>query len=154
MSFVTSIRSENIEHVLRKLLDRDVSVVRSEPRISLHEATLRGLVTDENDLVGVIGADMDFAHTSGAALAMVPPGYLEDLEGEEVDGELLEFYVEVANVLSRLLNEASPERVRIDPAIDHPPESLLSLVADASGVAALVDIDGYGTGTVSLWSRN
>lgn len=152
MSTVTSIRADGIEYVLAKLLDREVKVLSSERNIQAHEETFRGLVTDENELVGLIAADLPFAHATGAALAMVPAGKLEELDEITPDEELLEFYVEVANVLSRIVNEAAPERVRIDPGIDHGVDAMLGVMEQASGIAVSVDIEGYGTGTVSLWS--
>lgn len=152
MSAVTHIEATDVAHVLAKLLGRDVSVLNAVDEMSVHERTFRGLVTDEDELVGLIAADPAFAHASGAALAMVPPARLEELDDEELDDELLEFYVEVANVLSRVVNEASPDRVRIDPSMDHDASAMLALMESASGVGVAVDIEGYGVGLVSMWS--
>lgn len=153
MSAVTAIAKENVEHVLRSLLDREVTILSGERRLRLHEATLRGLVTDADELVGAIGCDADFARLTGAALAMIPAGGIDDDDEELIDEELLEFYQEVANVLSRVVNEASPERVRIDPGMEHAVPTMLDVLDGASGVAVSVDIEGYGQGTVGLWSR-
>ena len=152
MTTVTAIRADGIEYVLAKLLDREVKVLGSQRNIQAHEETFRGLVTDENELVGLIAADLPFAHATGAALAMVPPAKLEELDDITPDEELLEFYVEVANVLSRIINEAAPQRVRIDPGLDHDVDAMLGVMQRAAGIAVSVEIEGYGSGTVSLWS--
>lgn len=152
MTTVTRIRADGIEYVLAKLLDRNVKVLGAQRDIQAHEDTFRGLVTDENELVGLVAADLAFAHATGAALAMVPAAKLEELDELTPDEELIEFYVEVANVLSRIVNEAAPERVRIDPGLEHSVDAMLGVMDSASGIAVTVAIEGYGSGTVSLWS--
>ncbi|MCP5027940.1 MAG: hypothetical protein GY929_16820 [Actinomycetia bacterium] len=138
--------------LLEKLIGKDISL--SEPTSKdIHPSTLRGLVTDENELVALIGSDLPFAHFSGAALAMVPLDAV-DAEATSPDEDLLEVYGEVANVLSRVVNEALPERVRIDPGLDIAVEDLAAVIKQGElAFGRAVNIDGYGAGVLAVWHR-
>ncbi len=139
-----------IAQILTNLFGRDVDTVTAQT-VTPHEETVRGLVTNENQLVAVIASDLEFAHRSGAALAMIPAGSVEN-KGSRPDADLLDFYLEVANVLSRLVDEATPMRVRLDPAIEHAPESLNAIVSEGSVISACeATISGYGTGNIGVW---
>ena len=84
---------------------------------------------------------------------MIPPSRCDEA-GSTSDGDLIEIYREVANVLSRLADAALPVRVRLDPAIDHPGEATAVVVATGSPmVRCEVDIEGYGTGRFGIWQR-
>ncbi len=142
-----------IAEILTNLLGRDVNAVTAEA-VSPHNETARGLVTNEDQLVAVIGSDLEFAHRSGAALALIPASRVEN-RGTSPDADLLDLYREVANVLSRLVDEATPMRVRLDPGIEHAPESLKAIVAEGSLLTACeTTISGYGTGNLGVWFRN
>ena len=99
----------------------------------------------------MIASDLGFAHRSGAALAMIPAGKVEE-NPVDPDFELLEVYQEVANVISRLVNEAMRSRVRLDPAMEHPVEALQNIVVSGHVAASVsADIEGYGVGTLGVW---
>jgi hypothetical protein len=149
MSTVT-ITQESVTRLIENLIGREVTAAPGEP-FELHPATSRGLVSDRDVLVAVIGSDLSFAHRAGAALAMIPAGRLADI-GSEPDSELLAIYTEVANVLSRLVNEASPTRVRLDPAMPHTDEAFRQVVAEGSELFAYtITIAGYGSGQLGVW---
>lgn len=148
MSSISNIEVAEVRKVVEGLLGRDIHLEKSE--VAPHVATLRGLVTDKNDLIGAIGSDLPFAHYSGAALALIPVGGARDA-GDSPSAELLENYREVANVLSRVANEATPPRVRIDPGMVHEDGSLMSLVSTSPSVGYRVEISGYGGGCVGIW---
>jgi hypothetical protein len=151
MSTATRINAANVAHVLEGLLSKSVKVCDAAP-FAPSAATWRGLVTNDNVLVGVIGGDLAFAHKAGAALAMIPAGAVED-HGDAPNEEWLEFYAEVANVLSRVVNEAAPSRVRIDPGLTHDPDALQAVLAAGPGLTLAVEIQGYGSGTVGIWTN-
>ncbi len=151
MTVAALLPEDNLRHVIAGLLGRNV-VLEEVPDIDLHEATMRGLVTDEDELVGLIGCDLAFAHLSGAALAMIPAASVTT-EGEAVNEEWLEFYVEVANVMSRVVNETSVHRLRIDPGIDHSSADLVELARSTPGRAFSATIEGYGTGVYAIWTK-
>jgi len=150
MTVTKSIETADVGHVLSNLVGRDVRVAEAEG-IEPHAATLRGLVTNENVLSGVIGGNLAFAHTTGAALAMIPAGAVEDA-GDEPNEMWLEFYTEVANVLSRVVNEAASVRLRIDPGITHSPEDLDAIIATGSVIAFTASVDGYGDSQLAFWA--
>jgi hypothetical protein len=150
---MSAIAESAIASILTQLLGRNVSGGAAQV-VDPHEVTVRGLVTNENQLVAVIASDLAFAHRSGAALAMIPVGTVEE-HGHDPNPDFLEFYSEVANVLSRLVDEALPMRVRLDPAITHPPEALKAIMANGTVVAACeTTIDGYGSGNVGVWYQS
>ena len=144
------IQPKQAEQMLAELIGRDVTV-RPADSCDVHPATYRGLITNENMLVGVIASDLDFAHRSGAALAMIPAGRVSE-PNKVPEEDLIMVYVEVANVLSRLANEAAPARVRVDPGIDHPEEKLQAVVERGKAlVLGKADIDGYSGGVFGVW---
>ena len=147
-----SISVAGVAELLAGLLGREVAGAPSED-MQPHPATYRGLVTNENVLMAIIGSDLEFAHRSAAALAMVPVATVED-KGEVPDHDLLEFYDEVANVLSRVVNEAVSVRLRIDPGMVHPAEAMAAIVdGGARIVACQANFEGYGSGSVGVWIR-
>lgn len=149
------IPNQKVETLLNDLLGRQVDVHDIE-LVEPHSSTARGLVDDEDNLVAVIAGDLAFAHLTGAALAMVPAAKANEAV-DDPDEELMEFYIEVANVLSRAINEAmQPVRVRIDPGMDHAVEDLQKLVARGDIVTSVsAYIEGYGDGRLGIWqSRN
>ncbi|MEM8923172.1 MAG: hypothetical protein AAGD35_06690 [Actinomycetota bacterium] len=136
--------------LLAGLTGKDV-VTKPSDGWTPHEATLRGLVNAENELKAVIGCDLDFAHRSAAALAMVPSGSVKD-PAEEPEDHLIEIYGEVANVMSQLPNEASTERLRLDPGLAHATDTLQAFVESGTAVVSVnVDLDNYFTGNVAIW---
>ncbi|MEM1332257.1 MAG: hypothetical protein AAGG08_02265 [Actinomycetota bacterium] len=148
MSAATVVDTPELARLLKQLLGRDVKVSKGSIFAS-HPLTRCGLVDNDDRLVGVISSDLAFAHISGASLAMIPAGVVEDAGDEPVDS-WLEFYREVANVLSRTVNEASPQRVRLDPGIQHAAEALEQIEAGGGLLAAEVEVAGYGTGRLLL----
>lgn len=145
-----AIQTKQVEEILETLIGRDISVQPADS-VDGHPATMRGLVTNENELVAVIGSDLPFAHRTGAALAMIPVGMVEE-KGDQPDDDLILAYHEVANVLSRLIDEATPIRVRLDPGIDHSGEALAAIEATGSPVVlAEVAVEGYGSGRFGVW---
>lgn len=139
----------DVQRILGGLLNRKVKVAPSKAKPE-HPATRRPLVNDDNGLVAVIASDLPFAHRSGAAVALMPPAMVAAVP-EVPDEDLMENYIEVANVLSRVVNEASRARVRIDPDLKVPASQMQALI-DACGCTAFdVDIEDYGAGSVAIW---
>lgn len=145
------INERQVGSILSGLLGRDVDVSGIADGVNPHSATARGLVTDDDRLVAVIATDLLFAHRSAAAMAMMPAAIVEEA-GEEPDDDLMEVYQEVANVLSRLANEAAPSRVRIDPNMDHAMQALQQIVVKGQVMSAVeTEIEGYGPGRMGIW---
>ena len=143
---------DEVGGLLTNLIGREITAGATES-VEPHPATMRGLVTNENQLVAVIASDLDFAHRTGAALAMIPAGRCEDA-GDNPDSDLLEVYREVSNVISRLIDEALPMRVRLDPGMDHELEAMQAIVATGNVMAMCeAQIDGYGSGRFAVWHQ-
>ncbi|MEM7337941.1 MAG: hypothetical protein AAF467_04775 [Actinomycetota bacterium] len=145
-----TITRDSLQQILAELTGQDVKAEQASD-ITPHPATYRGLVTPENKLVAVIASDLNFAHRCGAALAMIPATAVED-DAEEVEDHLIEFYGEVANVLSRLANEAYAEHLRLDPGFDIPAEVLQKIIDNGTmTIGANTTIDPHGSGAVGIW---
>jgi len=107
----------------------------------------------DDTLVSAVATDLDFAHRSGAALAMMPAAQADEAGDKPVE-LLLDVYTEVVNVLARLVNEATPSRVRLDPGLQHSDEALQQIIEKSSPIiSCTVTIAGYGTGQLGVWYR-
>lgn len=145
--------SPEIGRLLGGLFNREVSTEKLDA-MAPHPAACFGLVDNENQLRYVIGSDLAFAHRSGAALAMIPVGAAEDAGIDDPDEDLLECYREVANLTSRAVNEASDERIRLDPGMTHDPAAIETLISTGTGMLLEVAIAGYGNGHLGIWAAN
>lgn len=142
----------DVGELLSSLIGREVTATMVDS-VDPHPATMRGMVTNDNQLVAVIGSDLDFAHRASAALAMIPVGRCEDA-GDQPDSDLMEVYREVSNVISRLVDEATPDRIRLDPGMDHEHEAMQVIIAAGSPmVICETVVDGYGSGRFAVWYR-
>jgi hypothetical protein len=141
--------AREIRRLLEGLLGRDVSVAGDGPDTVVHQATTCGLVDDDGRLRFVLGTDLALAHLLGASVALIPAGRAKD--AAEPDEDLLANYAEVANVLSRSLNERSDRRVRIDPGLAFDRAGLAEVVAGAARtVRYAVEVAGYGRGVLVI----
>ena len=143
---------DEVSTLLSGLLGRPVAASVAESG-QLDPATLRGLVDDENNLISVIAADLPFAHRTGAAIAMMPASAADDAGYDAADEDLIENYHEVANVLSRAVNERSPSRLRLDPGLSHERAALVEVIRNGTGAVYTVDVNGYGEGHVAVYIR-
>ncbi len=145
-----AMQTDEVGDLLTNLVGREIRVTQADS-VDPHPATMRGLVTNENELVAVIASDLGFAHRSSAALAMIPAVRCDDA-GDAPDDDLLEVYREVSNVLSRLIDEATPMRVRLDPGLEHDPDAMQAIVSAGSTMAMCeAQIEGYGSGRFGIW---
>lgn len=151
MAKIKNIEPRRLRIVLEDLLGRDIDLAPAD--LTPHDATLRGLVNDQDELKGVIGSDLAFAHGSGAALALMPASAAAEA-GDQPSDELIEVYREVANVVSRLVNEVSTARMRIDPGMDHDLSVLKESIGSCPSAIYKVDIKGYGSGHLGFWLDN
>jgi len=140
---------DDISFLLGDLLGKEVTLTHAD-RFAPHASALHGLVNNDDKLVYVIGADLAFAHRSGAALEMMPSGRVDSTT--EPDADLLEFHHEVANVLSRAVSEIAPLRVRLDPSMDQQTPEIERATVAGAAVTYLVSVDGYGEGLLGIWA--
>lgn len=137
-----------VARILKKLVGREVDVIDGGDFEILPQSRA-GLVDDDDRLVGMVAADLPFVHMTGAALAAVPGGVVAE-HGDDLNEEWLEFYREIANVLSRAVNEAMTRRVRLDPGMQHDDAALDGIWSSGVLTSFAVSIDGYGDGNVVL----
>jgi hypothetical protein len=149
MSVAAFPEAREVRGLLEGLLGRDCKVSSADAAGGApHEATLCGLVDDDDGLRFVLGADLLLAHLLGAAVALIPAGRAKDATGP--DDDLLANYREVANVLSRTVNERAGTRVRIDPGMQHEPGALAAAVAGGPVGRYAVEVAGYGAGVLVI----
>ena len=67
---------DDMSSMLGDLLAKEVTLTHTD-RFTPHTSALHGLVDNDDKLIYVIGADLAFAHRSGAALAMMPSGRVD-----------------------------------------------------------------------------
>ena len=140
---------DDLSKMLGDLLGKTVTLTPAD-RFSPHAAASHGLIDNDDSLVYVIGADLAFAHRSGAALAMIPAGAVDSVTVP--DGDLLENYQEVANVLSGIVSEVAHTRVRLDPTMDQQAPEIAGTTVSGTAVTFLVSVDGYGDGCLGIWA--
>lgn len=107
----------------------------------------------------LVTADLAFAASTGAALAMIPAAAAAEAVKEGALPEtLLENYREIANMTSSLLNTANTPHLRLvdvwpsdDP--DLPEEVWAILAAPTKRREYAVTIDGYGSGNLGVVIR-
>jgi len=146
------LEAKPVSDLLSKLLGRPVRL-SAITDLSPNPITYRGLVDDGNNLSVVIAGNEPFAIQTAAALAMLPLDVVTD--GTFPSNELFDIYSEVANVLSRAVNEAVPNRFRLDPSINHSMAALQHVIDTGILVASWgLDIQGYGASKFGVWFFN
>ena len=110
-------------------------------------------VNPENKLVAVCSSDLPFAGYSGAALAMIPAGAVEDcIRDKELTDALSDNYYEVMNICSRLMLSDTSDHLKLDKTYtpDNPPEGVDELKEGGTVIGFQVDIPKYGTGKLDF----
>jgi hypothetical protein len=110
---------------------------------------------DDGTPAAVCVSDQDFAIRAGAAIAMMP---LEEAmppgAPRELDGDLLEFFREVVNVLAKLLNSPATPHVALREVQPVPGEVLRDVAELIASPAQRCDyrvtLEGYGDGVITL----
>lgn len=144
---------ETSEYVplLSALIGKDLSVGPNEPASdpSSMAGFLHVFVDDDDKPVMLAGAEAPLAYNMGAALALIPKARAEDAaKSAEIDEDLYENYFEIMNVLTRVVNEAGGDHVRLVPGSTVDPDAI---PAAASGRSCTIGVDGYGEGKLSFW---
>lgn len=108
---------EAVRDLFGDLLSRGCSVDKAEDPLAFAPdvpAVIADYIDNDGAVAGTAMADLSFACRSGSALVMMPPNVAEEaIATGELDGDMLDCYKEVANVLSRLLNSADTPHLRL-----------------------------------------
>lgn len=153
---------EAVRDLLGDLLSRGCAVDKSEDRLELSPdvpAVVAAYVDTDDVVAGVALADLPFACRSGSALVMMPTTVADEaLEAEQIDGDMLDCFKEVANVLSRLMNSPETPHVKLGAMFrtgELIPGPVRSLLRDATRRRDFaVTIEEYGDGRLSVITRS
>ncbi len=116
-------------------------------------------IDEDGDVAGLAMADLSFACRSGSALVMMPPAVAEEaLAAGQLDGDMLDCFREVVNVLTRLMNSAESPHVKLNAVYQGgqllPGEVRTMIRGDAARRRDyVVSIEEYGEGRLSVMSR-
>ena len=139
--------------MLEGLLGRKTSVSPGRPG----ETAWAGRYITRSDELAAVGlADVRLVALAGSALSMVPAGAAQTAaDSGDLTELMVENFHEVLNVAASLIIDAGSEHVRLD-SIRSAAELDEQMAALASNGATrkdfVIDIDGYGTGSLSFVS--
>ncbi len=144
--------------LLRDLVRQPVTV-RPGPPLELREdrpSYLAGYRFEAGEAAAMAVADLTLAAAAGAAMGMMPPQEtLAEVEkAAALEGELLEYFHEVAGGTARLLNSPTTPHVALrslDPVPGEIPEDLAAMATSPSVRHDwAVGIEGFGEGRLAL----
>lgn len=149
---------EALRDLLGELVSKGCAVDKSEETLLLSpdEPSLVAEYVDADGQVAAVAiADLAFACRSGSALVMMPPSVADEaLEDGTIDGDMLDCYREVANVVSRLLNSPDSPHVKLRGlyrAGELMPGETRTLLRDAERRRDYaVSIEEYGEGRLGI----
>jgi hypothetical protein len=150
---------KQIKDLFEGILGRDVTVGEGVP-VPLNTRpgpTTAVYVDDSNKLSSVAVMDFPLTAYTGAALALVPKGGAEiAIEEKDLPTSLLENAAEMLNILAAPIGDASGLHQRLKDTFGpgHAPPTDVSgwAVQLGSRIDLLLDIKGYGSGTLSVVS--
>jgi hypothetical protein len=153
---------EAVRDLVGDLLSKGCAVDKAGERLPLDPGVpvvLAEYVDEDGDVAGVAVADLPLACRAGSALVMMPPPVAEEsIAAGSLDGDMLDCFREVVNVLTRLLNSADTPHVKLRGLYQSgellPGELRALLRGDgARRRDFLVQIEEYGEGRLALASR-
>lgn len=153
---------EAVRDLFGDLLSRGCAVDKAEDQLP-HDREVPAVIVDYVDADGHVAgtaiADLPMAARSGSALVMMPSTVAEEaIAAGFVDGDMLDCYKEVANVLSRLMNSATTPHVKMRGMYQTgellPGEVRAMLRGEGCRRRDyIVGIEEYGEGRLSVLSR-
>lgn len=151
---------EAVRDLFGDLLSKGCAVERAEDELRLapgERAVIAEYVDADGAVAGAAIADLPFACRSGSALVMMPANIAEEaITAGEIDGDMLDCFKEVANVLSRLMNSAETPHVKLGGIFQAGqliPGELRCLLSSPRRRDFTVDIEEYGQGRISVMTR-
>lgn len=145
---------------LSTLIGRDVSAVEPDEK-PVHNATSQSAIylTRDDRLALIARLDLAIAAHLGAALCMMPlPSSEEAIGKNKLDGDLLDAYGEVVNIMASLFCAEGAPHVRLSSVNECDPDLedqfMQTLTTPETRMDLQVDIDGYGPGIISIWTAN
>ncbi|SFK43838.1 hypothetical protein [Geodermatophilus ruber] len=157
MTTLTLPAAKDVRDMLAGLLGKPVAVLPGDPVTPSGErpASVAVYVDPQMNVSALCVMDLGLSAYTGGALALLPPGGVQD--AVEEDGELTtmltEALHEVVNVLSALFNVPGAPHSKLyklyAPGEDLPGD-LAEMVAAFNRIDLAVEVPGYGKGALSL----
>lgn len=152
---------EAVRDLFADLLSKTCAVDASDDALGLTPtapAVIAEYVDADGQVAGAAIADLPFACRAGSALVMMPANVAEEaVEAGSIDGDMLDCFKEVANVLSRLLNSADTPHVKLRGLFQSGqllPGGVRTLInAEPRRKDFTIAIEEYGEGRLSVVSR-
>jgi hypothetical protein len=143
----------SLRDLMSDLLGRPVTIAPGEPQ-SLDEAqpAMAAVYRRDDGTVAAVGISARrLAISSGAAIGMMPES---EIAGSDLDGDVLEFFNEVVNVLAKLLNSPTTPHVVLREVVPVPglvdPDVAALVTNPTQRLDYQVTVEGYGGGTLTL----
>ena len=150
---------EEVSDFLADLLGASIAaekVSKSQKLPDAEDCVTAIYVEDDGRLGGACVADLSFAASAGAALAMMPKAIVEEAtrKGELIES-LHENYYEVVNILTALLAGPSVPHLRLDRLEVGIPDEVQQMYDEAAGKRQYaVSIIGYPGGKMALMAAS
>ncbi len=151
----------SVRDLLRDLVGAKVTVTEDR-RQELDEERTSYLAIyrqDDGTAVAAVITDLTAAAALGGALGMMSASDVADVMGgaTALEGDLYDFFGEVVNVFSKLLNSPTTKHVKLDSLVPVPgqvPASIASVVLEPSArVDYTIAVDGHSAGILTLVSN-
>lgn len=143
--------------VLETLLRRPVRARPEETRPSWEEGVVAVYAGEDGAAAALVHFDLLAAASIAAALESLPPDMVEQARrAGKLPKQLMNNLLEVANVLTRVVRELSPARLRIQrlhPLGAAPPDVVAALEAPPWTLSFAVSVGEYPGGSVTLIGR-
>lgn len=149
---------EMIRDLANDLLGTPTTVVKSREDIATPDVGAVVSYRDDDGATAIAGVfDADLVGVLGGALTMVPTTTLDEArERGELPENVVENFWEVTNILASMLNRPdSPHVVQADRhrSFDEVGDDLRAVIDGAAKVRRFrVEVDGYGSGCMALYS--
>jgi len=147
--------AETVTHIFKSLLRRGVTVTQ-QAEVTPPPACSVGIYkSGDGTPIAACIADLALSAYSAAAFSLIPCRVAEEsIRAKCLEDGLDEIFGEVLNVLSRLFTSHENHRITLM-STSYPPAGVPdSVKAAASGACYEIEIDGYGSGRLSLFVLN
>jgi len=157
MSTVLLPAAKDVRDMLAGLVGRNVTVSPGAPVTPAPDrpVAVAVYVAPDMSVNALCLMDLGASAYTGAALALLPPGGAQDAveEDHELSGLLVEALHEVVNVLSALFNTPGAPHSKLHKLYAPGEEvagDLAGMLAGFNRIDLVVDVQGYGKGSLSL----
>jgi len=147
--------AETVTQIFKSLLRRGVTVTPQSDVTPPPACSVGIYKSGDGTPIAACIADLALSAYSAAAFSLIPCRVAEEsIRAKCLEDGLDEIFGEVLNVLSRLFTSHENHRITLM-STSYPPAGVPdSVKAAASGACYEIEIDGYGSGRLSLFVLN